>query len=80
MARPQDFALGCRERGAQGGEWETPSEAGEETSFPSNKNSRSCQVGGDFPCGGHLFALEGLKAVASGMGWGGPGGLNVRWI
>lgn len=31
-------------------------------------------------CGGHLFALEGLKGVASGTGWGGPGGLDVRWI
>ena len=57
----------------KGARWETPTEAREENSFPSHKNSRSCQMGGGSPFGDHLFTLEGLKPGSS-PGGGGPGG------
>lgn len=68
--------------GEKGTRWENSTEAREENSFPSNKNSRSSQMGGGSPCGDHLFTLEGVKVAAGSWARRGAGGgrcLNVRW-
>lgn len=60
--------------GEKGTRWENSTEAREENSFPSNKNSRSSQMGGGSPCGDHLFTLEGVKVAAGSWARRGAGG------